>query len=349
MSALWYAILAFMLTTYVVLDGRNFGAGILHWIVARTPLERRQIIAAIGPLWSWHEVWLVGTGGVMMMAFPRFMALVFSGYYLALFLVLWCILLRGMSLELGGHIDDPLWQTFWDVIFTVSNALLAILFGAAFGNVVRGAPLADDGSFYLTFFTNFRVTGHVGLLDWYTIAVALFAVIVLVAHGATYLTLRTEGAVHDRSRHLAWRLWLTTIPLFAVITALTWLVRPEVLTGLPHRPFAWLNSLIALAGGVALAVGLRNRREQLAVQGSTLLIYGVIMTGAAALFPVMLYSTLPSAQHLNAVALAAPDHSLRVAIVWWVPALLLALSYLYIIQRHYSGKVNVDKDNQGLY
>jgi len=349
LSALWYAILAFMLTTYVVLDGRNFGAGILHWIVARTPLERRQIIAAIGPLWSWHEVWLVGTGGVMMMAFPRFMALAFSGYYLALFLVLWCILLRGMSLELGGHINDPLWQTFWDVTFTVSNALLAILFGAAFGNVVRGVPLADDGSFYLTFFTNFRVTGHVGLLDWYTIAVGLFAVVVLVAHGATYLTLRTEGPVHNRSRRLAWRLWLTTIPMFGVITALTWLVRPELLTGLPHRPFAWLNSLIALAGGAALAIGLRSRRERLAVQGSTLLIYGVIMTGAAALFPVMLYSTLPSAHHLSAVALAAPDHSLRIAILWWVPALLLALSYLYIIQRHFSGKVNVDKDNQGLY
>jgi len=349
MSALWYAILAFMLTTYVVLDGRNFGAGILHWIVARTPLERRQVIAAIGPLWTWHEVWLLGTGGVMMMAFPRFMALVFSGYYLALFLVLWCILLRGMSLELGGHIDDPLWQTFWDVIFTVSNALLGILFGAAFGNVVRGVPLADDGSFYLTFFTNFRVTGHVGLLDWYTVAVALFAVVVLTAHGATYLTMRTEGPVHDRSRSLAWRLWLATIPLFFVISALTWLVRPEVLTGLPQRPFAWLNSLIAVAGGVALAVGLRGGREQLALRGSTLLIYGVIMTGAAALFPVMLYSTLPSAQPLNAVALAAPDHSLRIAIAWWLPAMLLSLGYVYLIGRHYSGKVPVDKDNQTIY
>lgn len=349
MSALWYAILAFMLSTYVVLDGRNFGAGILHWIVARDRQERRQIIAAIGPLWSWHEVWLVGTGGVMIMAFPRFMALVFSGYYLALFLVLWCILLRGISLEVGGHIDDDLWQTFWDTVFTVSNALLAVLFGAAFGNVVRGVPMEADGSFYLTFFTNFRVTGQVGLLDWYTLSVAAFATLVLTAHGATYLTMRTEGPVHDRSRRLAWRLWALAVPLFGVITALTWVVRPELLSGLPHRPFAWLNSLVALGGAAALVIGLRQGRERLALNGSTMLIYGVIMTGAAALFPVMLYSTLPSAQHLNATALAAPDHSLRIAIAWWIPSLCLALTYLTIIQRYYSGKVNVAKDNQGLY
>lgn len=349
MSALWYVILAFMLSTYVVLDGRNFGAGILHWIVTRDRHERRQIVAAIGPLWTWHEVWLLGTGGVMMMAFPQFMAVVFSGYYLALFLVLWCILLRGISLEVGGHIDDALWQTFWDSVFTVSNALLAILFGAAFGNVVRGVPVEPDGSFYLTFFTNFRVTGHVGLLDWYTLSVAAFASLVLTAHGATYLTMRTEGPVHDRSRRLAWRLWLATIPLFGVITAMTWVVRPELLSGLPARPFAWANSLLALGGAVALLVGLRQGRERLALNGSTLLIYGVIMTGAAALYPVMLYSTLPTAQHLNATALAAPDHSLRIALAWWIPALLLSLAYRYIIHRFYAGRVHPSDPSQGLY
>src|SRR5271166_7079032 len=103
MIALWYGILAFMLTTYIVLDGRNFGAGVLHWIVARNQAERRQVIAAIGPLWSWHEVWLVGTGGVMVMAFPRLMAASFSGCYLALFLILWCVLLRGISMLIFGQ------------------------------------------------------------------------------------------------------------------------------------------------------------------------------------------------------------------------------------------------------
>src|SRR5271165_1675267 len=195
MIALWYGILAFMLTTYIVLDGRNFGAGVLHWIVARNQAERRQVIAAIGPLWSWHEVWLVGTGGVMVMAFPRLMAVSFSGCYLALFLILWCVLLRGISIEVGGHLGDRLWQEFWDAVFVFSNVLLAVLFGAALGNVARGVPLTADGTFYLPFFTNFGIHGNVGLLDWYTVPMALFCVLILTAHGATYLTMKTEGAV----------------------------------------------------------------------------------------------------------------------------------------------------------
>jgi Cytochrome bd terminal oxidase subunit II len=164
MIALWYGILVFMLTTYIVLDGRNFGAGILHWIVARNQAERRQVIAAIGPLWSWHEVWLVGTGGVMVMAFPRLMAASFSGCYLALFLILWCVLLRGISIEVGGHLSDRLWQEFWDSVFVFSNVLLAVLFGAALGNVARGVPLTAEGTFYLPFFTNFNIYGNVARL-----------------------------------------------------------------------------------------------------------------------------------------------------------------------------------------
>ena len=199
MIALWYGILAFMLTTYIVLDGRNFGVGVLHWIVARNQQERRQVIAAIGPLWSWHEVWLVGTGGVMVMAFPRLMSASFSGCYLALMLILWCLLLRGISIEVGGHMPDRLWQEFWDAVFVFSNVLLSVLFGAAFGNVARGVPLTTDGTFYLPFFTNFGITGTVGLLDWYTVPIALFCVLILAAHGATYLTMKTTGTVHERS------------------------------------------------------------------------------------------------------------------------------------------------------
>ena len=195
----WYGIVSFMLIPYVVLDGRNFGAGMLHWLVARTPEERRQVVAAIGPLWSWHEVWLVGFGGTLLAVFPRLMASAFAGYYLALFLILWCLILRGIALEVGGHINDRLWQGFWDFVFVVSSFLLAILFGAAAGNLARGVPLDAHGNFSMAFFTDFNVRGNVGLLDWYTVSIAIFTVVMLAAHGATYLMLKTEGPVHDRS------------------------------------------------------------------------------------------------------------------------------------------------------
>src|ERR1700761_9183281 len=131
MITAWYSVVTFMLIVYVVLDGRNFGIGMLHWIVARTPEERRQVVAAVGPLWSWHEVWLVGFGGTLLCVFPKLLGAAFAGYYLALFLILWCLLLRGMALEVGGHINDKLWQGFWDFVLVVSSFLLAILFGAA--------------------------------------------------------------------------------------------------------------------------------------------------------------------------------------------------------------------------
>ncbi len=349
MIALWYGILAFMLATYLVLDGRNFGVGILHRAVARTPEERRQVIAALGPLWSWHEVWLVGFGGVLIMAFPRFMAAAFSGYYLALFLVLWCILLRGLSIEVGGHLNNKLWQDFWDVVFFGSNVLLAILFGAALGNAVRGVPLKEDGTFYLTFFTNFRVTGEVGLLDWYTLSVALFFTLVLTAHGATYLVMRTEGPVHERAKRWQVRLWFAAVPAFAIISVLTRTVRPELFNQISGRPLAWLTLLIAAAGAVALATGLRGAREKRALVGSTFSLFGLIMTGAAALFPVFFFSTQDPHVQLLAADSAAPLGNLRIACYWWFPALALAVTYLLVIQKHYSGKVNVTKDNQGLY
>src|SRR5271170_2894455 len=218
MIAAWYGIVSFMLIVYVALDGRNFGAGMLHWRVARTPEERRQVIAAIGPLWSWHEVWLVGFGGTTLAVFPKLLASGFAGYYLALFLILWCLILRGIALEVRGHINDRMWQGFWDIVFVVGNTLLVILFGAAAGNMARGVPLMSDGTFSMAFFTDFTPRGEVGLLDWYTVSVAIFAAVILAAHGATYLTLKTEGAVHDRSASYATYLWPAAAVLFLVIS-----------------------------------------------------------------------------------------------------------------------------------
>src|SRR5207237_3652330 len=155
MIAVWYAVVSFMLIIYVVLDGPNVGAGMLHWIVAKTPSERRQVMAASGPLWTWHEVWLLGFGGTLIAIFPRLMASAFAGYYLALFLILWCLILRGVSIELGGQINDRLWQGYWDFNFVLSNFLLAILFGAAAGNVARGVPIDAPWKYSLAFVLDF--------------------------------------------------------------------------------------------------------------------------------------------------------------------------------------------------
>ena len=349
MIATWYAVVSFMLIVYIVLDGRNFGAGMLQWIVAKTSEERRQVIAAIGPLWTWHEVWLLGFGGTLIAIFPRLMASAFAGYYLALFLILWCLILRGVSIEVGGHINDRLWQTYWDFNFVLSSLLLAILFGAAAGNVARGVPLNADGNFSMAFFTDFNVRGHVGLLDWYTVSIAILAAVMLAAHGATYLTLKTEGPVHDRSEKFAKYLWAAVVPLGLAVLVESRIVRPD-LPGLAwSNPFWWLGLIVTVASIIALVSGLAGRRELRAFLASNFLIVGLLATGAAAIFPVMLHSTLAPENSLTAYAVAVSPSSLRLASFWWPIGFALAVFYFIFISQRYAGKVSVQRDTQGFY
>ncbi len=349
MIAIWYAVVSFMLIAYVILDGRNFGAGMLHWFVARTPEERRQVIAAMGPLWSWHEVWLVGFGGALVAVFPRLMASAFSGYYLALILILWCLILRGVSIEVGGHINDRLWQGFWDFVFVFANFLLAILFGAAAGNIARGVPLDAQGNFSMPFFTDFGVHGNVGLLDWYTVSVAVFAVGILAAHGATYLALKTEGPVHDRSAAYAKYLWVAVVPLFVLISVESFFVRPDVPGRAVHNPVCWIGLLVTLISVAMLISGFSTRREMRAFLASNFLIVGLLATGGASIFPVMLHSTLTPENSLSAYAIAANHTALVVASIWWPIGFALAIAYFIFISRRYAGKVSVKRDNQGFY
>ena len=349
MIAAWYSIVSLMLIIYVVLDGRNFGAGMLQWFVAKTPEERRQVIATIGPLWTWHEVWLLGFGGTLIAIFPRLMASAFAGYYLALFLILWCLILRGISIEVGGHINDRLWQRYWDFNFVLSNFLLAILFGAAAGNVARGVPLDAQGNFSMAFFTDFDVRGYVGLLDWYTVSIAILATVMLAAHGATYLTLKTEGPVHDRCQKYAKYLWAACVPLLLVILVESRIVRPDLPGRAMSNPFWWLGLAVIVVSIITLVSGLMSHRELRAFIGSNFLIAGLLATGAAAIFPVMLYSTLAPENSLTAYAVAAGPMSLHLAAIWWPVGFALAVFYFIFISRRYAGKVSVQRDTQGFY
>jgi cytochrome d ubiquinol oxidase subunit II len=294
-------------------------------------------------------VWLVGFGGTLLAVFPRLLASSFAGYYLALFLILWCLILRGISIEVGGHIKDPLWQGFWDFVFAFANFLLAILFGVAAGNLARGVPLDADGNFSMAFFTNFSVRGHVGLLDWYTISVAIFAGVILAAHGATYLMLKTEGPVHDRSSKFASYLWIAAAAMFIPIVAESWAVRPEVPVHAIHNPFCWLGLLVIIAATITVVSGLSSHWETRAFAGSNAVLVGLLATGSAAIFPVMLHSTLEPENSLTAYAVASSQSALRLAAIWWPLGFALAITYFIFISRRYLGKVSVKRETQGYY
>src|SRR5512146_3513302 len=177
METLWYIIVALMLATYVVLDGFDLGAGIIYLIVGRTPAERKAVLHTIGPVWDGNEVWLLAAGGTLYFAFPLLYASSFSGFYLPLMMVLWLLMLRGIAIEFRSHVESAIWKPFWDAIFCGASALLALFFGAALGNVIRGVPLDASGYFFEPLWTDFRLGKETGILDWYTVLVGLTSVL----------------------------------------------------------------------------------------------------------------------------------------------------------------------------
>jgi cytochrome d ubiquinol oxidase subunit II len=347
MIELWYGIVALTLAAYVVLDGFDLGAGALHHLVARTDGERRQVLAAIGPYWDGNEVWLLATGGVLFVAFPRVLAAGLSGFYFAIFLVLWTLILRGISIEFRSHVEDPLWRAAWDAIFAAASTALPVLFGAALGNLVRGLPLDRDGWFSLALFTDWTAAAPVGILDWFTVSSGVFALLALAGHGAIFLAWKTEGSVHQRSLRLAGRLYGAVAVLWPVLTLLTLRVNPSLLAALPSRPLAWAALCIAVAGLLSVGLSLRRGRSFQAFLGSCGYLAGMLAATAACAFPLMLRSIADEEASLTAYNSSVAISSLRTALAWLLVALPLIALYFATLFRLHRGKAVAATGREG--
>jgi len=347
METVWYVLLSLMLSTYVVLDGFDLGAGILHQLVGRTDAERRTVFASIGPVWDGNEVWLIASGGILVFAFPRAYSAGFSGFYMPLMMVLWLLVLRGCSIEFRSHQPNPLWRSFWDGVFVFSSSLLAIFLGAALGNVIRGVPLDQSGFFSGPLFTNFLPGRYPGVLDWYTVLIGLFSLCALGGHGALYLFWKTTGPVQERSYAWAGRFWAATVGLYVLATAATAVVRPGLFANLAARPWAWPLALLILGSLGALFVFWRQKRELPAFLASTGFLVSLLAATAAAVYPKLLVSTLDPQYDLDVYTAAAGGLGLRVGLVWWIPALLLALGYFTYLFHSFRGKVDVEGEGYG--
>ena len=347
MFELWFGIVAVMFALYVVLDGYDLGAGALHLFVARTDGERRTVLAAIGPFWDANEVWLLAAGGALFAAFPKVLASGLSGFYLAIFLVVWCLILRAIAIEFRSHLNEPLWRGFWDVTFAGASALLAVLFGAALGNIIRGVPLGADGWFKLTLFTTFLPRDPVGILDWYTVLAGVFSLVALAGHGAAFLAWRADGEVRARSRRLAFGLHVTLAALWPITTFATHVVNPTLLPALPGRPVAWLSLVLAAAGlFAALAHGARGR-PLAAFLGSCAFLLGMLGATAACLFPVMLRALPDPGLSITAFDGGATAAGLRISLGWWVIGFPIVIGYFVILFRLHRGRAVAAPEGEG--
>ena len=347
MHELWFWLVAVMFAIYVVLDGFDFGAGILHLVVAKTNEERREVLGAIGPFWDGNEVWLLAGGGSLFLAFPKVMAAGFSGFYLAIWLVVWSLMLRGISIEFRSHVQDGLWRHFWDGTFALSSLLLPVLLGAALGNVLRGVPLDATGYFSVPLWTDFRIGPNPGVLDWYTVTIGVFALATIAAHGSLFLAWKTEGPVHERSKALSMKLWGVVLVLWIVASYATTLVNPGLFHNLAKAPLGWVASLLLLAGlGLAFA-GIKREQFLLAFLGSGAFILGLLAASAACVYPVMLRSTLDPAFDLTALNASAGAHGLHTGLVWWVLGFPIAIGYSVFLFRFHRGKVKAAEEGEG--
>ncbi len=332
MATLWFAILAVMLTTYAVLDGFDFGAGVVHFLVARTDEERGRVLAAIGPLWDGNEVWLIAAGGVFVFAFPGAYAAAFSGLYLPLTIVVWLVILRGLAIELRPQLEHPLWRHGFDVLFAGSSTVMAVVLGVALGNVVRGVPLDASGYFHEDLFG-----GGSGAIDPYTAATGVFAVATLAAHGATFLAWKTDGDLGRRAARLAVTCYRGLLGLLAVVTALTFLAVPAFVAPLAHRLWVWPLPLVSVAAALWVPRALRRGRPLEAFLASCSFIVGLLVATAATLYPNILRSTVADPFTLG-IGSATGDHALSVGFALWLPGALIAAGYSAYVFRTFRGK-----------
>jgi cytochrome d ubiquinol oxidase subunit II len=346
MGTIWFWLVAIMIVIYVLLDGFDLGAGAIHLFVAKTDDERRQVLASIGPVWDGNEVWLIAAGGTLYFAFPALYASAFSGFYLPLMIVLWLLILRGASIEFRNHIKSAVWDPLWDFLFCGSSMLLAVFFGAALGNVVRGVPLDATGYFFEPLWTNFRLTEETGILDWYTTLVGVLALLALVMHGGLWVQMKTSGEVRERAGKLASHVWWGVLGLTALVTGVTFTVQPQVKENFTTWPWGLIFPLLAVAGLAGVAFELRKKEERRAFLASCAYLAGMLTSVVFGVYPMVLPARNP-VYSLTVATAKGGNYGLKVGLIWWVLGMILAAGYFTFVYRSFKGKVVVDKDSHG--
>ncbi|MEJ7605587.1 MAG: cytochrome d ubiquinol oxidase subunit II [Bryobacteraceae bacterium] len=342
METIWFLFVGFIFAGYVLLDGYDLGTGALHLFLARTDEERQQSLAAIAPFWDANEVWLIAGGGTLYFAFPPVYASGFSGFYLPLMMILWLLILRGISIDFRNHVKSPVWAPLWDAGFTFSSALLALFFGVALGNLLRGVPLDKEGEFFLPLWTNFRTTGSgVGILDWYTVLTGLFILIAIMAHGAIWVQYKTEGALSERARNAALRLIPVAGVLCAGVTWATFWIQPQAAANLRVAPWGGLLPLVGLTALVWSWVSVRSQRALVAFGMTSLFLLCTLAAAAFTLFPYLLPSNLSPEAGLTIYNSNPGPYGMRVGLYWWIPGMLIAVAYSVGVHRHFRGKVEL--------
>jgi cytochrome d ubiquinol oxidase subunit II len=314
LQIIWFVLIAVLWTGYLFLEGFDFGVGMLLPILGRDEKERRVMINTIGPVWDGNEVWLLTAGGATFAAFPEWYATLFSGFYLALLVILLALIARIVSFEWRGKINDPRWQNGFRWGLVLGSWIPAVLWGVAFGNIVRGVPLETDTAGNIQYAGTFF-----DLLNPFALLGGVTTAMIFLTHGAIFLALKSDGEIKDRAAALAEKLSLVT-----VVVAGAWAVWLQV--AYSNNSWTWLATGVAAVALVGVVLATRMRRE-----GWAFILMGVGIVGAVALIFGGLYpNVLPDVDGVNNLTVAAASSSqYTLGVMTWVAVILTPVVLAY--------------------
>jgi cytochrome d ubiquinol oxidase subunit II len=332
LSTAWFLIIGFLFTGYAILDGFDLGVGALHLIVARTDAERRQVLNAIGPVWDGNEVWLITGGGALFAAFPHAYATVFSGFYLAMVLLLGALIVRAVSIEFRSKETARIWRFAWDVGFAVGSVAAVVLFGIALGNVLRGIPIDPDGGYR---------GGLVGLLNPFALSLGVMALGLAVLQGSAWLVIKTEGAVQARARKAGVVALALVVVSWVAATVLAWNDARRVFDNFGNL-LAWVVPILTTNALVFLVMSWRLRDDGRAFVFSSLTVAGMAITAGIALYP----NLVPAVDAIRSVTIDnahSSDTALTILLMVALIGMPIVIGYTSFIYWKFKGKVRLDE------
>jgi len=339
LNTAWFLLIGVLIIGYAILDGFDFGVGFWH-LFSKNDKERRINMNAIGPVWDGNEVWLITGGAALFAAFPIVYATVFSGFYLALTLVLLGLIFRAVSLEFRGKVESGSWKRFWDWSFGLGSILPALLFGVAVGNVMRGIPINAEHMWIEQFPASF-----LGLLNPYSLVVGILGLVMFIMHGAIYMTMKTEGELRARMSKRASSAWIGVVSLYVLITFWSFFETGFLFDGILGNPLFWILFIVFLGSIVFIPLSLKAEKYFRAFLGSSLTIGTLIGLAALSMFPRLVTSSVDSGFSLTIYNAASSDRTLTVMLIITLIGMPIVIAYSIYLYRVFKGTTVITEES----
>lgn len=321
----WFLLVSVLVLGFTLLSGFDLGVGNLH-LFTKDYKEREANFYTIGPFWDANQVWLITGGGALFAAFPIVYATAFSSFYLALMLVLFALIFRGVSIEFQHQLPSPEWRKYWDIGFGVGSILASVLFGVAIGNIMRGIPLDSSQNFAGTFF---------GLLNPYALSIGVVSLFMLSLHGASFLIARGQGATVDKARKWGQIAWFAFVVFYLVATILSYLQVPRLFQNFSDYPVLFVLPLVVLAGCAYYPRALKSRSLWAPFTASSLIIIGTLGTLAGSLFPYLIPASNDLANSLTIFNSSSSQLTLTVMFALAIVGMPIVIIYSTFVYRKF--------------